>query len=165
MKTYSVTVDGEEFQVAIENGSVAAVNGEVCSPVSVEQTSPHQYSVLLDGVGVTVAAVGSGGKFEVFAEASLHLVQVASERERFRRQLGAASQGPVKTEIRAPMPALVVKVEVNEGDLIREGQGLVILEAMKMENEIRAHTAGKVKQVFVTAGEAVEKDEVLILLE
>ncbi len=165
MKTYTVAVDGEEFLVAIEDGTVLTVNGEGCSPVSVEQTSRCQYSVLFGGVAVTIAASGSAGRFEAFTEARLHQVQVASERERFRKQLRAASHGPVRTEVRAPMPALVVKVEVQEGDSVREGQGLVILEAMKMENEIKAHAAGDVKKIFVTAGEAVEKDELMILLD
>lgn len=165
VKTYAVTVDGEEFLIAVEDGAVISVNGERSGPVSVAQTSRHQYSVLLDGAGVTIAASGSSGKFEAFTEARLHKVLVASERERFRRQLGGVSQGPMKTEIRAPMPALVVRVEVQEGDTVREGQGLVVLEAMKMENEIKAHSAGNVKRIFVTAGKAVEKDGLLILLE
>jgi biotin carboxyl carrier protein len=165
MKTYTVIVDGEEFLVAIENGGVVAINGERCGPVSVEQTSRHQYSVILDDVTVTIAASGSSGRFEAFSEACLHQIRVASERERFRKQLRTTSHGPLRTEIRAPMPALVVKLEVSEGDSVHEGQGLVILEAMKMENEIKAHAAGKVKEVRVARGKAVEKDEILILLE
>jgi len=165
VKNYTVIVDGEEFQVAVENGRAVALNGERCDPVSIEQTSPHQYSVLLDGGTVTIAAAVSPGGLEAFSEACLHQVQVTSERERFRKQFGAAAQGPVRAEVRAPMPALVVKVEVSEGDSVSEGQGLVILEAMKMENEIKAHAAGKVKEIRATAGKAVDKDELLILLE
>jgi biotin carboxyl carrier protein len=165
VKTYNVNIDGEEFLVGMDNGIVVSINGEACGPVSVEQTSRHQYSVLLDGIGVTIAASGASGRFEAFTEARLHQVQVTSERERFRKQLKTASSGPVRTEIRAPMPALVVKVEVKEGDSVHEGQGLVVLEAMKMENEIRSHADGKVKGIRVKAGEAVEKDALLILLE
>ena len=165
MKTYTVVVDAEEYQVSTENGSVIAVNGERCVPVTAEQTARHQYSVLLDGTAVAIAASGTAGTWEMFSEASLHRVQVTSERERLHRQLSAAVQGPVRTEVRAPMPALVVRVEVKVGDSVSAGQGLVILEAMKMENEIKAHTPGKVKEICVAAGEAVEKDEILILLE
>jgi biotin carboxyl carrier protein len=60
---------------------------------------------------------------------------------------------------------MVVKVEVSVGDEVVEGQGLVILEAMKMENEIKSHQAGKVKSVLVEKGKAVEKGELLLLLE
>jgi biotin carboxyl carrier protein len=60
------------------------------------------------------------------------------------------------------MPGLVVRVEVSEGDEVGPGQGLVIVEAMKMENELRADVAARVKAVHVKPGEAVEKDQVLI---
>jgi biotin carboxyl carrier protein len=66
--------------------------------------------------------------------------------------------------VRAPMPGLIVRVEVEAGQLIRVGQGLVVLEAMKMENEIKALSAGKVADVHVTPGKAVEKGELLISL-
>ena len=82
MKTYTVVVDAEEYQVSTENGSVIAVNGERCVPVTTEQTARHQYSVLLDGTAVAIAASGSAGTWEMFSEASLHRVQVTSERER-----------------------------------------------------------------------------------
>ena len=60
------------------------------------------------------------------------------------------------------MPGLVVKVEVAEGDAVHPGQGLLIVEAMKMENELKAEAAGFVARIHVGPGEAVEKDQVLI---
>jgi pyruvate carboxylase subunit B len=164
MKTYTVSVDGEEYLVTLDNGGVVSINGEPCGPVSVEQTSRHLYSVLLGTTPLTVAASGSSGTFEAFTEARLHHIQVTSERERFRKQWSVASQGPMSAEVRAPMPALVVKVEVAEGDSVSEGDGLVILEAMKMENEIKAHASGTVQKIHVSAGKAVEKDELLIVI-
>ena len=63
------------------------------------------------------------------------------------------------------MPAMVVKLEVNVGDEVRAGQPLIVLEAMKMENELLASGPGRVKAVYVNAGKAVEKGELLLLLE
>jgi biotin carboxyl carrier protein len=63
------------------------------------------------------------------------------------------------------MPALVVRIEVKVGDEVKEGKGLVILEAMKMENELRAHQSGRVKQIFVEEGKPVEKGQLLLLME
>ncbi len=165
MSSYLVTVDGQEFLVAIENGTVVSINGESAGSVDVHQASQHVYLMLSGGSSLAIAAAGSGGKFETIANGCYHEVQVVSERERTRRQLRSASHVPVRMEVRAPMPALVVKVEVSKGETVREGQGLVILEAMKMENEIRAHAAGKVKEIYIRGGEAVEKDGLLILLE
>ncbi len=71
----------------------------------------------------------------------------------------------MKSEIKAPMPALVVRVEVEIGQKVKPGQGLLILEAMKMENEIKAHSAGIIKEIYATKGKPVEKGELLMLLE
>ena len=60
------------------------------------------------------------------------------------------------------MPGLIVRVSVAAGDSVQAGQGLVVMEAMKMENELRAHGAGTVKAVHVEAGKAVEKGTVLV---
>jgi biotin carboxyl carrier protein len=76
---------------------------------------------------------------------------------------GGASGGPAR--VRAPMPGLVLIVEVAEGERVSEGQGILIIEAMKMENEIRAPHAGVVRRLSVAAGDAVERDALLCVLE
>ena len=63
------------------------------------------------------------------------------------------------------MPGKVVAVLVNEGDTVDKGQGLVIVEAMKMENEVRAPNNGEVKEIRVKAGESVEAGQVLAIVE
>jgi biotin carboxyl carrier protein len=63
------------------------------------------------------------------------------------------------------MPAMVIKLEVSVGEEVRAGQPLVVLEAMKMENDILAPAAGRVKAIYVSAGKAVEKGELLLLFE
>jgi biotin carboxyl carrier protein len=63
------------------------------------------------------------------------------------------------------MPGLIVRINVKPGDTVGQGQGLVVMEAMKMENELRAQAAGTVKSVNVTPGTAVEKGTVLIEME
>ncbi|MBI4551164.1 MAG: biotin/lipoyl-binding protein [Candidatus Latescibacteria bacterium] len=67
--------------------------------------------------------------------------------------------------ITAPMPGRVLAVEVAVGDAVTAGQGVVIIEAMKMENELRAHADGRVKEVRVQPGDAVNKGDVLVVLE
>jgi acetyl/propionyl-CoA carboxylase alpha subunit len=76
---------------------------------------------------------------------------------------GGGSGGPAR--VRAPMPGLVLAVEVAEGDRVSEGQGIMIIEAMKMENEIRAPAAGVVRELSVAAGDAVERDALLCLVD
>ena len=67
--------------------------------------------------------------------------------------------------LKAPMPGRVVLVEVSPGQTVRPGDGLVILEAMKMENEFKAAVAGTVKEVRVEAGQAVNPGDVLVVIE
>jgi len=68
------------------------------------------------------------------------------------------------SEIRAPMPGLIVKVKVNEGESVRPGTNLLVLEAMKMENEIRSVQYGVVEKIHVKQGMAVEKNQPLVKL-
>ncbi|MCL4827664.1 MAG: DUF2118 domain-containing protein [Caldilinea sp.] len=93
-------------------------------------------------------------------------VQVQDERS---RRLNQARKMPTLPEgelaITAPIPGLVVKTLVNPGDQVEEGQPLVILEAMKMENEIRSIRSGVVKSIVASPGQRVEQNAVLIVLE
>jgi biotin carboxyl carrier protein len=77
----------------------------------------------------------------------------------------AAGAGSGLAPLRAPMPGLVVRVEVAAGDPVAAGQGIVIVEAMKMENELKAPAAARVRAVFVEAGTTVEKDQLLVEFE
>jgi biotin carboxyl carrier protein len=76
---------------------------------------------------------------------------------------GDAGGGPAR--VLAPMPGLVLLVEVSEGERVSQGQGVLIIEAMKMENEIRAPVAGVVRRLSVSAGDAVERDALLCIVE
>jgi pyruvate carboxylase subunit B len=92
--------------------------------------------------------------------------EAIDERTRAIREMtgaGGAALGPAP--IRAPMPGLVVKVEVEEGDVVEAGQGMAIVEAMKMENELKAEGPGVVSTIHVAAGDTVEKDQILIDLD
>ena len=91
--------------------------------------------------------------------------EVVDERARSIRALTgnrAAAVGP--RPVVAPMPGLVVRVEVSEGDMVSAGQGMVIVEAMKMENELLAEGPAIVRRVHVSDGDAVEKGQLLVEL-
>ena len=91
--------------------------------------------------------------------------EALDERTRAIRDITAVSgkaSGPAP--VVAPMPGLIVRVNVAEGDSVQPGQGVVVMEAMKMENELRASAAGTVKAIHVSPGKAVEKGTVLVEL-
>ncbi|MEK9137394.1 MAG: acetyl-CoA carboxylase biotin carboxyl carrier protein subunit, partial [Bacteroidota bacterium] len=124
------------------------------------------YSVFIGNVSTQITLKGYGSDYQVLLGKNQVDVRVESERDRLLKKYATASSSThQRYEIHAPMPALVVRIEVGVGDDVRDGQGLLILEAMKMENEIRSHQSGKVREIYVTKGKAVEKGELLMLLE
>jgi biotin carboxyl carrier protein len=93
-------------------------------------------------------------------------IEALDERTRAIRDLSAANATPTgPAPVLAPMPGLIVRVNVRPGDVVEAGQGVIVMEAMKMENELRATSAGTVKRVEVTPGTAVEKGTLLVALE
>ena len=93
------------------------------------------------------------------------LAVAISESGRSRRRGGAAAHGIGPLRLTAPMPGKVVRVLVAPGDAVEAGQGLVVVEAMKMENELRAAKAGRVVSVSVTEGQSVDAGAVLAVVE
>ncbi len=94
-------------------------------------------------------------------------VDVADERSWRVRQADGGGATPVSgvEPLRAPMPGLVLRVDVEEGQEVAQGQGLLIVEAMKMENELRARASGRIRHVHVAAGKSVSRGDVLIEFE
>ena len=124
--------------------------------------------LLLDGHSwPLVAKAGEGrGAWQVLLDGQRFETDVVDERTRAIRAMTARSaEGSGPRPVRAPMPGLVSRVQVVPGDAVAQGQGVVIIEAMKMENELKAESAGVVTRVLVRAGEAVEKGAVLVELK
>lgn len=161
---YFAAVNGHEYEIEIENDQVL-VNGEAID-VNVSQIGvPELYSILLDGASYEVLVEEQRQEYAVTLAGQQFHVQVEDERT---RRLNAGRKGPLipsgELVVKAPIPGLVVKVLVQEGDDIPEDHPLIILEAMKMENEIRSLRAGIVRSVEVTAGQRVEQGAALLVL-
>lgn len=165
MGTVFVTNGEREFRVAVHQDGRIELDG---MPVdaAMEELGPGTFSILVGGRSHRLAVSENGDGFEMLMDGVVVRMSVATERERLLKQYATtAAAGKHRFEVRAPMPAMVTRIEVKAGDDVTEGQGLIILEAMKMENEIRSHQAGRVKEVCVSQGKAVEKGELLLLLE
>ncbi len=162
---YFVRVDGEEFEIEIAEDGQVLVNGEPVAVDMVQVPGQNVYSLLVEHHSYEVAAEEIRDGYEILLLGEQYRAQVEDE---FRRRLMAGRERPAPpagdATVKAPIPGLIVKVEVKEGDEIREGQPLVILEAMKMENEIRAPRPGTVQRVHIRPGQSVEQGEVLITL-
>lgn len=122
-------------------------------------------SLLVDGYSYSVELTEQENELSVLVNSQVTQVDIADER---RLRLQAARAGffvSGKQTIVAPMPGKVVKLLVKAGDEVVEGQGLVVVEAMKMENELKSPKAGKVTQISVREGDAVEQNANLLTVE
>ncbi len=165
---YVVQLDDERKSVAVDADGVryetdSAVHAELSdiegSPVRMLKIGTHVYRV--------VAQKRQGrGKYTLWVDGYRLETEALDERTRAIRDLSAATAGPVgPAPILAPMPGMIVRVSVKTGDRVEAGQGVVVMEAMKMENELRATSAGTVRSVEVSPGTAVEKGALLVALE
>ncbi len=156
-KTVSIEPEGVRYEDdAPIRGELSDIEG---SPVRMVKLDTHVYRV--------VAEKRQGrGKYTLWVDGYRFATEALDERTRSIRDLSAATAGPTgPAPIIAPMPGLIVRVNVNPGDKVEAGQGLVVMEAMKMENELRATAAGTVRSVEVSPGTAVEKGALLVALE
>jgi biotin carboxyl carrier protein len=144
---YRVSVDGNEF----------LVDGK--------KTGRTNYSLIVDNRSFEIEVDHAEDEYRVLVDGRNYHVNLVDER---RVRIGGGQseiqlQGRQKVSV--PMPGKVIAVLVSEGDSIEKGQGLVIVEAMKMENEVRSPIAGEVKEIKVKAGDAVEGGAVLLIVE
>lgn len=165
MMRYSVTLAGRTHEVVVD-GDGLTVDGEAvdASLSSVEGTEIHALRIGPRSHRV-VATRDGDGTWALDVDGRPVRVEVVDERTRRLREMAGAmggNDGP--RPIKAPMPGLVVKVEVAEGDDVVAGQGIVIVEAMKMENELKAEVAARVGKISVQAGDTVEKDQIMVEL-
>jgi acetyl/propionyl-CoA carboxylase alpha subunit len=138
------------------HGELSDIEG---SPVRMVKVGTHVYRV--------VAEKRQGrGKYTLWVDGYRFECEALDERTRAICDLSAANATPTgPAPIIAPMPGLIVRINVSVGDRVEAGQGMVVMEAMKMENELRATAPGSVMSVNVTAGTAVEKGTLLVELE
>jgi pyruvate carboxylase subunit B len=166
---YLVKISGSEKPHEVDVVSDAVnVNGElVLGRVSEVEGTPVRMVTIGDEIHRVVVRRGAQrGDYTLWVDGYRFDAEALDERTSAIRELSrlsAAASGPAP--LVAPMPGLIVRVNVNPGDKVAQGQGLVVMEAMKMENELRAQAAGTVKSVNVKAGTAVEKGSVLVEME
>ena len=166
---YSVIVNGESFAIEVDGDSVRI--GGSTSPARILDLDGSATPLRMLTIGEQVHRVQlrpgeSRGRYTLWVDGFRFEVEAMDERTRAIRELSAATAKPAgPAPLVAPMPGMIVRVNVGAGDEVRAGQGLVVMEAMKMENELRAAAEGTVKRVHVAPGTAVEKGAMLLELE
>jgi acetyl/propionyl-CoA carboxylase alpha subunit len=164
---YLVRVDGTETEIVVDSDGVRLGAEHVAARVSEIEGTPVRLLNIGNEVHRLVVRRGpSRGEYIIWLDGFRFVVEAFDERTLAIRQLAGATAGPAgPAPLRAPMPGMIVRVNVQAGDQVQSGQGLVVMEAMKMENELRANGAGVVKRVLAAPGTAVEKGALLLELE
>lgn len=162
---YYARVGQNEYAIEVDQDQIL-VNGEPVH-VDLQQSGvPELYSILFNGLSYELLLEAERFTYSVTLRGEHFSVQVEDERT---RRLNAGRAAPAlphgELAVIAPIPGLVVKVLVGLGDEVEIDQPLVLLEAMKMENEIRALRSGVVTQIAVVLGQRVEQNGLLLIME
>lgn len=164
---YFVTIEGRTFEVEL-GGGAPVIDGEAVDAELVMLPGTPVRHLLANGrsYGLVATEGSTRGEWRLHLNGHRLEAEVVDERTRAIREMTGAAAGPQGPKpVRAPMPGLVVRVLVEPGQTVKAGQGVVIIEAMKMENELKAEADGVVSAVKVEAGTAVEKGAVLVEFE
>lgn len=161
---YYAQVGGNEYVIDIDDAGVH-LNGEPLDVDLKRSGIPELYSLLFGGRSHELLIEANRFNYTITLRGEQFQVQVEDERMRRLNANRRLVLPDGEIAVTAPIPGLVVKVLTAEGEEIKEEQPLLILEAMKMENEIRARRPGKIKQVKVVPGQRVEQNAVLLVIE
>ena len=160
---YEVTIDGNSAQLSID-GERVRYQRENRDPVdgtySLAAVGDGACSVLFGGRSYSVALLG-GDEFSV--NGRVFRVEIFDPRGRRARRAAGAAEG--RQAVAAPMPGRVIRVLVEAGQTVEAGQGLIVVEAMKMQNEMKSPKAGRVLEVKASDGATVAAGDVLVVIE
>jgi len=164
---YVATIGSREVKITVEEVGVARymVRGDEKEYlVDAHQVQDSVWSILYGTNSFEVDVQRKGDDYEVLIGGDCHKFTLMNEQlKALSRSGGKAMAG--KALLTSPMPGKVVKLLVNEGEEVKRDQGVIVVEAMKMENELKSAVAGKVKEIFVKEGEIVESGAKLLLVE
>jgi biotin carboxyl carrier protein len=160
---YITTVDDKEYIIEVIDEKHISIDGKVMEVDFESINGQPVYSMLIDGKSYEGYVYEGEDELQVLLLGRQYPAKVEDERE---KRLKTAGGGPASEtgefHLKAPMPGLVVAIPVEENQQVEKGQVLVILESMKMQNELKAPRAGTVQRLKVKAGETVEQKQTLL---
>lgn len=161
---FKASVNQKTFEIETgENGLV--VNNQPIS-YDLEKIRDGYFHILYNNKGYTAEVVKTDPTtktFHIKVNGKVYPVQVKDQFDLLLEKMGMSNNSAGKVNnIKAPMPGLIIELKVKNGDVVKQGDSLLILEAMKMENIIKSPGEGVVKSVKIKKGESVEKNQVLI---
>lgn len=162
---YATSVGDKTFIIDVNREGQVTVDGEIVPVDFLLLGQTNAFSLLLNNNSYEMLVSEEGNEYQVLALGHLFTVHVEDERA---RRLAQASRGFIpgsgEIQIKAPMPGLIVAIPVVEGQIIKRGDVLVVLESMKMENELKAPRDGAVSGVRVQLRQSVEQSQILVTI-
>ncbi len=159
---YTTIINGEQYEVEIQRDGTVLVNGNQ-HDVDFLELGSSLYSIIKDNRSLELAIDENQNQYEILMDGRLYEGQVLDQRAMLMmNRKGGLSLGT--GEVHSPMPGLIVEVMVAEGDSVVEGETVVILESMKMQNELKAPRDGVVLSVNVESDVNVDKGALLIVV-
>jgi biotin carboxyl carrier protein len=160
---YVTTIDGHEYLIDILDEHQVSVDGVVHQVDFMPVGDQQVYSLVVNGKSVDANVYLNDDTWQVLFQGNLYSASVEDEREkRLRAALGGRVADHEDFHLKAPMPGMVISIPVNEGQSIHKGDVLVVLESMKMQNELRSPRDGRVIRVRIKPGERVEQKETIL---
>ncbi len=160
---YITTIGEKEYSIEIVNSNLVLVDGVSYDVDFASISGQPVYSLLIDGKSYEGYMYPDDDNWEVLLQGTMYAVNVEDERERRLRQaLGEVPAQQGEFHLKAPMPGLVVTIPVSDGQDVAKGDVLIILESMKMQNELKSPRDGKISRVRVKVGDSVERKQTLL---
>ncbi|MBN1201950.1 MAG: biotin/lipoyl-binding protein [Anaerolineae bacterium] len=162
---YQTIVNEQEFDIEINEDGRILVNGQARAIDFRVLRQGELYSLLVDNASYEGVVEERDDLYHVLMSGDMYEVKVTDERSR-RLESAFMAFGDTSGEvsIRAPMPGLITRVPVEEGQPVTKGETVVILESMKMENELKSPRDGTVRRVKVAEGDNVEQNKLLVTI-
>lgn len=163
----NIHVNGQEFIFDHISGT-ALLDGKAVN-ADVVKLSPNKFHVIIDRQSLNIELLNkseNGKEMQISVNGIKQTVAIKDKYDALLSQLGMDKLMSTKNNnLKAPMPGLVLRINVAVGETVKKGDVLLVLEAMKMENAIKADGEGKVKRIAVNTQQAVEKNTLLIEME
>ena len=160
---YATTLNDKTYIIEINDDRHVTVDGAQYALDLTQLGGQSLYSLLLKGDSYEAFVEEGEEGWQVLLRGVLYEMRVADERaERLKKASGGMMAGSGEYKLKSPMPGLIVAVPVVEGQAIKKGDNLIILESMKMQNELKSPRDGTVSRIKVKAGESVEQKQTLL---
>jgi biotin carboxyl carrier protein len=167
MRKVQVNADGKQFLFEVDHAGerLQIKRGGEARQADLVKLKNNRYSLILDGASHEIGAIYALDGYTISTGSrSAKLLVEDYEIARMKQAAGIDEWGAAR-HVAAPMPGLIVQVHCRPGDIVEKGTALVVMEAMKMENDIRSPLAGRIKTVTAAPGKSVDKGQILVEFE